>query len=96
MSRAFSNRHGYGSRDAEITVREDAPSDLRYAVAEIAKSAGSSPTAIRTVICRVLLVVPDSNNWSEYPNIWREILDLLADCDWFKVYDIAEGALAQP
>ena len=35
MSRDFSKRYGYGTADAEITVREDAPDDLRYAVAEI-------------------------------------------------------------
>src|SRR4051812_45943919 len=29
MSRHFSQRHGYGTADAEITVREDAPDDLR-------------------------------------------------------------------
>ena len=40
MVRHFSKRHGYGAANAEITVREDAPDDLRYAVAEIARSAG--------------------------------------------------------
>jgi AbiJ N-terminal domain 4 len=92
MSRHFSNRHGYGAADAEITVREDAPDDLRYAVAEIARSAGMKPSGIRTIACRVLLVTPDRNNWSEYPNIWEETLRLLSDCAWFKVYDIAEAA----
>ena len=91
MSRNFSHRHGYGSTDADITVREDAPHDLRYAVAEIARSAGMSPNPICSVVCRVLFVAPDRNNWSEYPNVWEEVLGLLAECDWFKVYDIAEA-----
>ena len=46
MSRNFSQRHGYGTADAEITVREDAPDDLRYAVAEMARTAGMGPTSI--------------------------------------------------
>jgi hypothetical protein len=91
MSRDFSARHGYSARAAEIKIREDAPDDLRYAVAEIARSVGLSPNAIRSVVCRVLFVAPDSNNWSDYPNVWNEVLGLLATCEWFKVYDIAEA-----
>src|SRR5665213_88223 len=91
MTRYFSKRHGYGTKDAEITVREDAPSNLRYAVAEIARAAGVRPEQIRTIVCRVLLVAPDPNNWSEYPNIWEEAVRLLSDCEWYKVYDIADA-----
>jgi hypothetical protein len=90
MSRYFSQRHGYGIADAEITVREDAPPNLRYAVAEIARSTGMRPSSIRSIVCRILLVTPDRNNWSEYPNIWDEVLGLLEACEWYKVYDIAE------
>jgi hypothetical protein len=72
-------------------MREEAPDDLRYAVAEIARMAGMSPTRIRMIACRVLFAAPDPNNWSEYPNIWGEVLRLLADCEWFKVYDVAEA-----
>lgn len=91
MSRTFSDRHGYSGTDAEITVREDAPDDLRYAVAEIARTAGMAPRAIRTIVCRELFVTLDPNNWSEYPNIWDEVLWLLRKCEWFRLYDIAEA-----
>ncbi|WP_309085912.1 AbiJ-NTD4 domain-containing protein [Chelativorans sp.] len=90
MSRYFSDRHGFGSGDAAITVREDAPPVLRYAIAEISRRAGLSPTAIRSIVCAVLFEAPDPNNWSEYPNIWDEVLRLLDTCEWYKVYDIAE------
>jgi hypothetical protein len=89
MSRHFSNRHGYGSREAEITVREDAPEDFRYAVVEIARAAGISLKAIRAATCRILFVAPDRNNWSD-SNIREELEGLLADCEWCKVYDVAE------
>jgi hypothetical protein len=85
----FSQRHGFGADESEITVREDAPYDLRYAVAEIARTAGMRPSSIRAIMCQVLLLPPDRNNWSEYPNVWGEVLELLANCQWFKVYDLA-------
>lgn len=90
MSRNFSLRHGYVGSEPEIIVRDDAPSDLRFAVPQIARSVGFRPTKIRDIVCQVLLIAPDQNNWSDYPNIWEEVLRLLRECDWFKVYDIAE------
>ncbi|KZD07420.1 hypothetical protein AUP43_02345 [Oceanibaculum pacificum] len=91
MTEAFSDRHGYRGTDAEITVREDAPEGLRYAIPLIAHGIGMSPTAMRRVICQVLLVPPDPSNWSNYPNIWGEVNELIEDCPWYKVYDVAEA-----
>ena len=91
MSTSFSQRHGYAVENVEITVREDATDDLRYGIAEMAQSAGMSPKSIRSVICRVLLIAPNRNNWSDYPNVWEEVLGLLESCEWYKVYDIAEA-----
>ncbi|WP_183919948.1 AbiJ-NTD4 domain-containing protein [Rhizobium lentis] len=45
---------------------------------------------MRSIVCGVLFEAPDPNNWSEYPNIWDEVLGLLDACEWYKVYDIAE------
>jgi hypothetical protein len=39
----------------------------------------------------VLLKRPDPNNWPEYPNIDDEVRGLIDDCDWYKVYDVAEA-----
>jgi hypothetical protein len=89
MSRHFSSRYGYTSREAEITVREDAPEDLRYAIVEIARAAGMSLKAIRVIACRVLFVAPDRNNWSD-SNVSEELEGLLVNCEWCKVYDVAE------
>lgn len=90
MPEAFSDRGGYRARDAEITVREDAPPDLRCAILQIAKKLGMGPDSMREVVCGVLLRPPDPNNWSPYPNIWEEANRLIEECEWFKVYDIAE------
>jgi hypothetical protein len=91
MSRWFSDRHGYGGSAPEITIREDATPDLRYAVAHIARMVGMRPKAIRAVVCEVLFVAPDPGNWSDFPNIWEEVQALLRECEWFKVYDVAEA-----
>lgn len=86
----FSTRHGYAAPDREITIREDAPEDLRFAVPQIARDLGIWPSDMRDIVCQVLLVAPDRGNWSEYPNIWGEVNNLLSNCEWYRVYDIAE------
>lgn len=91
MPERFSDRHGYRGAEQELTVREDAPEGLRFAIPLIAKDTGMRPAAIRQAVCQILLVRPDPNNWSEYPNVWEEVNRLIEDCPWFKVYDIAEA-----
>jgi len=91
MPDRFSERQGFRESEQEIMIREDAPDGLRYAIPLIAQDAGMSPTAMRHVICQVLLIRPDPLNWSDYPNVWEEVNRLIEECQWFKVYDIAEG-----
>lgn len=90
----FSKREGYSGKEVEIIIREDAPEALRSYIIQTLYAIGFTPKQIRPVICQVLRVAPDDNNWSEYPNIDMEIRDLISDCDWWKVYDIIE-ALSQ-
>lgn len=90
MIERFSDRYGYQPPAAEICVREDAPADLRNAIPLIASSVGISWTAMRTVICGVLLERPDPDNWSD-PNVEHEVYYLLGEARWHKVYDIAEA-----
>ena len=95
MTQHFSDRHGYRPAAAQITVREDAPPDLRAAIPLIARHAGMQPDAIRQVVCQVLLKQPDPSNWSPYPNVWNEVVSLVEDAPWYKVYDIAEALYAE-
>lgn len=94
MTERFSDRQGYRPSAAQITVREDAPSELRGAIPLIAEDAGMSPSSMRRVICGVLLVPPDRGNWSEYPNIRHEVDWLIEHAPWYKVYDVAEALYA--
>lgn len=96
MSRreGFSERHGFKpTQEPEITVRLEAPSELRGVVILLADEFGVSPKPLREVICRVLLKRPNSNNWSEYPNIDSENHQLLDSADWYKVYDVIEAVI---
>lgn len=87
----FSARHGYRSPPADITIREDAPPEVRGAILTLAETAGMTPSAMLQVICGVLLVPPDPNNWPERPFIWLEVHRLMRKAPWYGVYDIAEA-----
>ena len=91
MSEIFSDRHGLQAVDAEISIRNDAPDVLRRVIPMVARDASMGPTEMRKIVCGVLLIPPDPNNWSPYPNIWGEVAKLLRQCPWFEVYDVAEA-----
>ncbi len=87
----FSSRHGFRqATNAEITVRHDAPHELRGVLVELAYSCGFGPKSLRSLVCRVLLKRLDPNNWSQYPNIDYEVRELIDNCNWYRVYDVAE------
>lgn len=90
MGNPFSHRHGFGGR-REITVREDAPEALRAGLIHIGRDLGLSYGNLREVVCRVLHRFPDAGNWSEIPNIRDEVTDLIRECEWYHVYDVAEA-----
>ncbi|MEO8139348.1 MAG: hypothetical protein ABI742_06870 [Gemmatimonadota bacterium] len=90
----FSQRRGFTTREAEITIRDDAPAGLRDAILQIAIELGWTPKGLRSIVCRVLRVMPDDNNWSDYPNVWHEVGSLLHACDWYHVYDVIEALYA--
>ena len=90
MRSRFSERRGYQRVIPDIKVREDAPSELRSVLVDIAYEAGLRPRQLRRVVCRVLRVEADPNNWGEFPNIDNEVRDELRRCEWFEVYDVIE------
>lgn len=87
---SFSKKHGYGTAEKPITIREDAPLALREFVLQAAYDAGLSAEATRIIVCRTLRQAPDRNNWSERP-VRNEVQELVENCDWYKVYDIIEA-----
>jgi hypothetical protein len=80
--------------EKEITIREDAPFEMRSVITGIAYEIGLGPSTLRDIICNVLRKRPDPSNWSEYPNIDGEVHDLIDRCEWYRVYDIIEAIYA--
>jgi len=70
IEQPFSARQGYRSENKQITVRKDAPADLREAILMLAKKLKMTPHDMRDVICGVRLIAPNQDNWSAYPNVW--------------------------
>ncbi|MCT0198485.1 hypothetical protein KQ313_02120 [Synechococcus sp. CS-1325] len=92
----FSERQGLRSAsEVEITVRSEAPYELRGVLVDLAYECGMGPKSMRSLVGRLLRKRPDSNNWSEYPNIDQKVRDLIDDCDWYYVYDVAEAVARQ-
>ena len=91
----FSERHGFAPSPADITIRQDAPLDLRGLLPDLAYQSGlRPPSTLRSIVCRVTMTAPDQSNWSEFPNIDGEVRDLLDRCEWFEVYEIIEEIAA--
>ncbi len=87
---SFSNRYGYAREKGDL-IYESAPQQVRVGLREIlAKCGYDCPSSQRTVICKVLRIRPDPNNWSEYPNIDYEVDSLIHDSEWFDFYDMCE------
>lgn len=92
MNDNFSKRLGFHRlNESQITVRTDAPYELRGVIIQIAYECGFRPTTLRALVCRILRKRENDNNWSEYPNIDGEVRSLVDDCEWFRVYDVVEA-----
>jgi len=86
---SFSNRYGFGQPSIEITVREDAPEALRRVLIEIAYGTGMNVYDLHSSICRALRRRGNpAIQW--VPDYEEDIVALLSNCSWFKVYDAIE------
>lgn len=91
---SFSDRFGYQAPEAEITIREDAPTAVRDGILMAGYAADLSPGTMRDILCQVLLQRPDPNNWSP-SNVEREVSGLIDEAPWYRVYDFAERLYAE-
>lgn len=91
---SFSKRHGHFPPESEISIRDDAPDELRGVVVDIAYESGLGPHGVRSIVCRVLRKREDAGNWSAYPNVDYEARNHVDSCEWYEVYDIIEALCA--
>jgi hypothetical protein len=98
-SQPFSKRHGYIGQTKEITIRDDAPKDLRFVFLGITRALarecrGQYPeTEIRDVVAKTLGKWFDPGVW-HYQEVWEQIEPVVYDCEWFRVYDLMEAVNA--
>jgi len=85
----FSSRFGFRGPDADITIREEAPDEVRDAVAMLGYAFDLGPGGMRELLCEVLLKRPDLGNWSP-GNIENEVHRLVDEAPWYKIYDLVE------
>jgi AbiJ N-terminal domain 4 len=90
MKEKFSTRHGF-EREPEIKVTHEAPYNLRGVVVDIAYEAGMEPHSMRSLVCRLLRVREDPDNWRAYPNVDHEVRGIIDDCEWYEVYNVIEA-----
>lgn len=91
MGKKFSKRHGYQAPEAPISIRNEAPLDLREAVIQMIYDESYQPSFVRRHLCKLLRKRPDQSNWSEFPNIDSEVQILMEECQWYQVYDFIEA-----
>lgn len=95
----FSKRHAFSAQPKEITVRKDAPKELRFAFLETTREIarayqGEYPEKeIRDVVGRTLKKWLDPAVWY-YQQVWEQVEHAVYDCEWFRVYDLMESVFA--
>lgn len=86
----FSERLGLHLEAPEITVRQDAPAELRGVVFSMACEFGLDQHELRAMACRVLRRREDPHNWSP-ANVAMEAEGLFDTCEWHEFYDLVEA-----
>ena len=85
----FSVREGV--RGDQSVIFDDTPEGVRYGLREVLHRLGrETPTQQRSILCKAMLVQPDSYNFSDYPNVDLEVADLLVGQPWYEFLDAVE------
>ena len=89
MNQAFSEREGL--RPGGPLIYDNASDSVRYGIREVLTVLGyQRPSEQRRVLCAALRISPDLGNWTDYPNVDNEIIDLLTTTSLYKFFDALE------
>ncbi|MBQ6729368.1 MAG: hypothetical protein IJQ83_04470 [Bacteroidales bacterium] len=93
MKERFSKRYGINLAERPITIRYDAPDELRYYVSTLLLQFNKGTLKhLRSILCTTAMISPDPSNWGENDYMKSEIESIIERCDWFRVYEIIEVA----
>lgn len=85
----FTERMGISVPQEDITIRWDAPSELRGYIFILMKEY-ESLKKIRNIVCLAAKVAENPNNWKENEYMDKEIQEIMDKCLWNRIYDIIE------
>lgn len=91
----FSERNQINIVPVEISIRFDAPPELRAWLLPLVKRLNFSIASFREIISQTSFLSLDSNQWSENLFMESEIKELLDKCQWNYIYDIIEETYTQ-
>jgi len=80
-------QEGILPKSGNILIRYEAPIELRRALLLLLQRLRVRCRNAREVICSVLVIRPDANNWAEN-DVWNEVDELLEEAPWNKIYDL--------
>ena len=89
----FSKRLGLRGKAVPVSIRNDAPEEMRRLIIMIAQRVGLSDNEIRATICDTLPPDPETYEWLQQPLDWEDEYWPINDCEWHFVYDIIEGLI---
>ena len=79
----------------EITIRFDAPTELREWLFCLIKRLKYSIKSFRDIVCQMSYQTANPNQWGENSYMEEEIRELLDNCQWNNIYDIIEETYRQ-
>lgn len=88
---SFTDRMGIDIPAQEITIRNDAPRQLRLYVFQMMQHYEHSLKKIRNTVCYIAKEPEAPNNWGENDFMKSEIQGIMMDCQWYRIYDIIEA-----
>jgi hypothetical protein len=69
------------------------PGWLRTGTLKLMTDYGIGPSELRAIACQLFYLDPADYNWSEYPNIWEEVQQIIHKREWYEVYDFIEAVI---
>ncbi|MBO7566851.1 MAG: hypothetical protein J6T60_07135 [Bacteroidales bacterium] len=91
----FSERNQINIEPVEISIRFDAPPQLRAWLLPLVKRLKYSIKSFRDIVCQMSYQPSNPSNWGENSFMESEIQELLNNCQWNYIYDIIEETYKQ-
>ena len=86
MNQPFSEREGL--RPEAPLVYDNASDSVRYGIREVLTVLDyQRPSEQRRILCQALRIAPNQGNWSEFPNVDDEVVELLTTTPLYRFFD---------